>query len=116
MKSGPDTMKDGMTVMTATSSAQITGKGTVILVLSTGGAVRLNPVFFVPGLNVKLLSLGTFLQNGHQCTGTNNYIQVMKNFRPFLIFKPRESGDSIYVIRSLAAKEVELHSMISTIC
>ena len=39
----------------------------------------------------------------------------MKNFRPFLIFKPRESGDSIYVIRSLAAKEVELHSTISTI-
>ena len=72
-------------------------------------------MFYVPGLNVKLLSLGTFLQNGHQCTGTNDYIQVMKNFRPFLIFKPRESGDSIYVIRSLAAKEAELHSVISTI-
>ena len=108
-------LENGMTVMTATSSTQITGKGTVILVLSTGGAVRLNPVFYVPRLNVKLLSLGTFLQNGHQCTGTNDYIQVMKNFRPFLIFKPRESGDSIYVIRSLAAKEAELHSAISTI-
>ena len=32
-------MENGMTVMTATSSAQIMGKGTVILVLSTGGAV-----------------------------------------------------------------------------
>jgi len=108
-------IENGIEVLTATSSAQIRGKGTVILVLSTGGAVRIHPVFYVPGLNVKLLSLGTFLQKGDQCTGTDRSIQVMKNLRPFLVFKPRNEGDSIYVIRSLAADEAELHSAITTV-
>jgi len=108
-------MENGIEVLTTNSSTQVKGQGTVILLLSTGGAVRIHPVFYVPDLTVKLLSLGTFLRNGHQCTGTSHSIQVMKNLRPFLTFRPRSEGDSIYVIRSLAGNEAELHSAITTI-
>jgi hypothetical protein len=55
-------------VYTANSGAQqIMGKGTVIIVLSTGVVARIHPVNYVPSLSCKLLSLGTFCQGCKAC-------------------------------------------------
>ena len=83
--------------------------------LSSGENLRIYPVYYVPSLTYKLLSLGTFLQKGLLCTGTSREIQVIKDSYPFLSFRPRTPTDSIYVIRSLAAKTAEKYSTINTI-
>ena len=65
-------------IHTATSVTQMIGKGTVILTLETGEHIQIYPVFHVPGLVSRLLSLGTFLQKGPFATGTKHSIRVLK--------------------------------------
>ena len=108
-------MENKIPLKTANSSASIEGKGTIILALSTGEKVRIYPVFYVPSLTCKLLSLGTFLQDGFQAIGVAHFIKVIRGSLPFLTFTPRSEKDSIYVIRALAACEADLHSAINTI-
>jgi len=102
-------------VSTANSSATVVGKGTIILMLDSGSTIRLQPVYHVPGLTSRLLSMGTFLAQGFQAIGTQSFIRIVRAGQPFLTFVPRYEGDSIYVIRSLAAKEAELHSAVETV-
>src|ERR1700733_8776843 len=102
-------------VKTANSSAVIKGKGTVILVLSTGETVRIRPVFYIQGLNCKLLSLGKFLRRGYKCDGNAESIRVMKGSKTFLTFYPRSGLDSIYVVKSHVAKEKDIFMALSTI-
>jgi hypothetical protein len=102
-------------VQTANSSASIEGQGTIILVLSTGERVRIHPVYYAPGLNCKLLSLGTFLLKGFLTVGSKSSIRVLKGATPFLTFYPWSQTDSIYVIHSWAAKVAELYSASSNI-
>ena len=108
-------MEEGIPLRTANSSAVIKGKGTIILALNTGEKVWIYPVFYVPGLTCKLLSLGTFLQDGFQVIGVAHFIKVVRNSSPFLTFKPRSERDSIYVIRALAACDADLHSTVQSI-
>ena len=108
-------MEEEIPLRTANSSAIIRGKGTIILALSTGEKIQIYPVFYVPGLTCKLLSLGTFLQDGFQVIGLAHFIKVVRNSLPFLTFKPRSERDSIYVIRALAVCNADLHSTIQSI-
>jgi hypothetical protein len=71
-------------VRTANSSAQIMGKGTVILSLSTSEVVRISPVYYIPSLNCQLLSMGVFLRAGFTSTGNNMPIRIMNGRRPVL--------------------------------
>ena len=48
--------KEQQTVITANSSASIEGQGTIIILLSTEGVLRLFPVYYVPTLMLKRLS------------------------------------------------------------
>jgi hypothetical protein len=64
-------------VRTANSSAQIMGKGTVILSLSTSEVVKISPVFYKPSLNCQLLFMGAFLRAGFTSTGNNTSIRIM---------------------------------------
>ena len=108
-------MEEEIPLRTANSSAFIKGKGMIILVLSTGEKVWIYPVFYVPGLTCKLLSLGMFLQDGFQVIGVAHFIKVVRNSLPFLTFKLRGERDSIYVIRALAVCDADLHSAVQSI-
>jgi len=104
-----------VSVWTANSTASIEGKGTIIIVLHSGDSVRINPVYYIPSLTCKLLSLGTFLQEEFRCTGNSQAIRVMKGSRPFLTFTPRLTADSIYVIKSMAANNEGMYSALASI-
>ena len=65
-------------VNTANSSATVVGKGTIILMLDSGSAIRLQPVYYVPGLTSRLLSMGTFLAQGFQAIGTQSFIRIVR--------------------------------------
>ena len=104
-----------VSVRTANSTASIEGKGTIIIVLHSGNSVRISPVYYIPTLTCKLLSLGTFLQEEFRCTGSSQAIRVMKGSRPFLTFFPRTATDSIYVIKSMAADKEGMYSALGSI-
>ena len=106
---------DNVSVRTANSSAQIVGQGTVLMVLSTGEIVRINPVYYIPSLTCKLLSLGVFLQNKFKCIGGKNSIRVVKGSQTFLTFNPRCEDSRIYVIRSYEVNDKDVHLVCNTI-
>jgi hypothetical protein len=108
-------LEEQIGVRTANSEAFIEGKGTVILVLNPETRVRIYPVYHVPTITCRLLSLGTFLTEGLRCTGTNQSIQVLKGSTPFLTFHPRCKNDNIYVIRSMQAANKGLYCTNSSI-
>jgi transposase InsO family protein len=108
-------LEERIGVKTANSEAFIEGKGTIILALNPEIKVRIYPVYYVPTLTCRLLSLGTFLNEGLRCAGTNRSIQVLKGSTPFLTFHPRRENDSIYVIRSIQAADEGLYRANSSI-
>ena len=110
-----EVLEGNKSVKTANSSAQMIGKGTIIIVLSTGEAVRIYLVYHVPDLNCKLLSLGTFLQSGLKCVGTSRSIWIVQGPHPFMTFLPRSETDSIFVVKSIAAKDTDIHMALNTI-
>ena len=68
-------------VITATTTATIIGKGTVLIQVPTsnGGTrhVRLYPVHHIPRMNGRLLSLGTMLHDDLDVTGNKHHIVVV---------------------------------------
>jgi hypothetical protein len=101
--------RDVKMVYTANSSARIVGKGTVIIVSSKGVAARIYPVYYVPGLSYRLLSLGTFLRQDLQCLGMERSIKLFKRQKIFMMFLPRNNEDTLYSVKSHVAKEAEIY-------
>ena len=64
-------LKNHLSVKTANSTAEVRGRGTVIIVLTTGDVVRISPVYHVPTLSCQLLAMGKFLQSGYTSTGNS---------------------------------------------
>ena len=91
-------IKENTLVRTANPVAQIIGKGTVILALTTGEIVRIYPVYHIPSLTCRLLSMGTFLKNGLKVLGSSQMISLEERSNPFLTFAPRSAEDTIYII------------------
>jgi hypothetical protein len=108
-------MEGKMFVKTANSSARIKGKGTIIMLLSTGEAIRISPVYYIPELNCQLLSMGTFLQDGFISVGTKNSIRIVKGNKPFLTFTPKGGNGSVYVLKSLIPNGDKMHDVVNTI-
>ena len=108
-------LKNHSSVRTANSTAEVRGRGTVIIVLTTGDVVRISPVYHVPTLSCQLLAMGKFLQSGYASTGNNKSIRIMKGSKTFLTFNPRREKDSLYVIKSLMPNETDIHAAINTI-
>ena len=92
-------------VRTANSFTKIIGKGTVIITVD-GKTVRINPVYHIPDLSYRLLSLGQFLRSGLFSRGSAREISLHEEEKEFLTFYPRSEEDSIYVIRSLVGARV----------
>ena len=81
-------VKGNTLVRTANSVAQIIGKGTIILALTTGEVVHIYPVYHIPSLTCRLLSMGTFLRNGLRVLGSSQMISLEERSNPFLTFAP----------------------------
>ena len=92
-------------VRTATSYTSIIGKGTVILTVN-GTTVRISPVYHIPDLTSRLLSLGQFLKSGLHSWGSDHKISLQEKGNNFLSFYPRHKNDNIYVIRSLVGADI----------
>jgi hypothetical protein len=58
--------------------------------------------------------MGKFLKSGLKTIGNSRFIGIYEGKNPFLTFKPRNELDSIYVIRSIAAK-TDIHMALNTI-
>ena len=84
-----EVLKNPSSVKTANSTAEVRGRGTVIIVLTTGDVVRISPVYHVPTLSCQLLAMGKFLQSGYTSTGNSTSIRIMKGSKTFLTFNPR---------------------------
>ena len=110
-----EVLKDHSSVKTANSTAEVQGKGTVILALNTGEIIRISPVYHVPTLTCQLLAMGKFLQSSYTSTGNNKSIRIMKGSKSFLTFNPRCEKDSLYVIKSYMPNETDIHMAINTI-
>jgi hypothetical protein len=87
-------------VLTATTTTKIVGMGTVII-KTERGAHRISPVWYIPELTTRLLSLGQFLQSGLSLRGSARAISLYTNEQNVLTFYPRSRNDTIYVIESL---------------
>jgi transposase InsO family protein len=87
-------------VLTATTTTNIVGMGTVII-RTKRGAHRISPVWYIPELTTRLLSLGQFLQSGLSSRGSARAISLYTNEKNVLSFYPRSEDDTIYVIESL---------------
>ena len=99
---------DKMKVQTASKENQlrITGKGSVFFthfVSERGKLVRMNgrlyPVFYIPGLSVRLLSVGSLLNDGElELRGTSNSLEFKsrKTNRIVISCKPHIPGQTIY--------------------
>ena len=75
-------------VQTANSVAQMVGRGTIMLALATGEVVHIHPVYHIPNLTCRLLSMGTFLQNRLTVFGSSQRILLEEGSNPFLTFIP----------------------------
>ncbi|KAJ3010270.1 hypothetical protein NUW54_g2534 [Trametes sanguinea] len=96
-----------MLVGTANGVAVAKGSGTVMLncPLNPGEhtTVRIAPVYYMPDLSIRLLSMGEFLQEGMRVSGNADKISIFEaNGKPFLAFHPRHPDDTIFVIESAA--------------
>jgi len=91
---------------TATSVTSIIGKGAIILDVA-GWKVQIQPVYYIPEITSKLLSLGTFLLDGLLANGSASSIRLFKpdEGRNFLTFHPRKAHGSIFVIHAHLSKE-----------
>ena len=117
---------DKMKVQTASkdSQLQIVGKGSVFfshLVEDKGRVSKriscLYPVFYIPGLSVRLLSVGSLLNTGLKLKGTSNSLEFTANEtnQIELVCKPHQPGQTIYWLaaclvppQSLLAKSMVL--------
>jgi len=100
-------LEKNITANTATSAnTQIIGKGTVMMAVEgSEHMVRIAPVFYVPDLSMRLLSLGVFLRGGLQLNGNTERISLLQDGQEFLTFLPRWDGVTIFIIRTyLGAK------------
>ena len=94
-------------VRTANGSTSITGKGTVIFTVNNEW-VRLYPVFYIPDLNDRLLSLSQFHHSSLSSRGDACAIVLYDgNDEEFLSFYPQTANSTIYMLQSLLRTEVD---------
>jgi hypothetical protein len=114
-------VKDGPTVKTAAAPLQIKGQGTVLLdhyVERNGQRIvkttRIYPVCFVPGMSIRLLSMGLFLNNKQEVRGTSKSLSFsdLVSHQRLLSAYPLQPLDTIFWV---VPPEPALIAKISTI-
>ena len=95
--------EDQLTIATANSITRTKGIGVVQIVYKDEfghkETVRISPVYHIPDLTARLLSLGQFLQHGMTVGGDSARLTIYKHpGQVFMNFCPRRPFDSIYVV------------------
>ena len=91
-------------IKTATSHTSVIAKGTVLLKVNRK-AIRIAPVYHVPELTSKLLSLGQFFKDELHTRGSSKEIALFtETNKRFITFYPRTQGDTIFVIQATVSK------------
>ena len=77
------------------------GKGTVVLRTDGNSPVIVHPVYYIPDLSTKLLSLGELLKDGLSMCGTARCLELLNHTgKTHLRFLLRFPGDTVYVVKS----------------
>ena len=97
---------DDFDVQTATKSPPLTVKGVGCMFLTTSGTSRIRskkliclyPVFYVPGINHRLLSVGTLLNQGLMLRGSSSHLEFRSHNSNWLeiVCERHEPGQTIY--------------------
>jgi len=97
-----ETITKPIQVQAATATTKVTGKGTIILI-TNGSAYRIGPVYHVPELNCRLLSLGQFHRSRLYSRGSARKIKLYNEYSglEFLLFYPRHDKGTTYIIKTL---------------
>ena len=74
-------------IYTANGQTEITGKGTVIFTVD-GCTIRVYPIYYIPDIKTRLLSLGQFLQSRLHSRESACDITLYKGQEEFLAFHP----------------------------
>ena len=86
---------------------QILGVGTVIishLINEKKELKIIRPVFYIPDMDTRLLSMGTFLSQGYMLSGNVHKIDLTKNNK-MIQFSPHSEGQTIFWLDSTIQKE-----------
>ena len=98
---------------------QIKGSGTVFLrhQVSKGHTVtiRLEPVYYIPGLSVRLMSIGEWLQQGCKLIGTKLSMAIQQGSSCALTLTPKQPGETIYWLKGALMRRPEYLVSMSTI-
>jgi hypothetical protein len=95
----------------------IKGKGIVILKHQSnrlGGTVyiKLDPVYYIPDLSIRLMSLGEWLQQGCTLRGTKEKLAILQGSVTNLSLYPKTPGDTIYWLKAtVLCEQASLVSM-----
>jgi len=83
-----------------TTSTDIIGVGTVLMTIEgSEHTIRIAPVYFIPDLSSRLLSLGVFLRrSGFTTKGDNQHITIMQDKQEFITFYPRNAYSTVYTV------------------
>ena len=97
---------DDFDVQTATNSPPLTVKGLGCMFLTTSATsgtrskkiICLYPVFYVPGINHRFLSVGTLLNQGLMLRGSSSHLEFRshKSNQLEIMCEPHEPGQTIY--------------------
>ena len=61
---------------------------------------RLNPVFYIPGLSIRLLSLGVLLTDGLTLRGTKSKMTFYKGSSMHMQLHPHNIGDTLFWLKA----------------
>src|SRR6202161_2263793 len=69
---------------------------------------RLNPVFYIPGLSIRLLSLGVLLTDGLTLRGTKSKMTFYKGSSMQMQLNPHHIGDTLFWLQARVAPAAKL--------
>jgi hypothetical protein len=78
-------------------------------------AIRIEPVYHIPNLTTKLISLGKFLHNSLHTRGSSRSISVEEGSENFLTFHPSETNPNLFFVQVLIYKEEALANTVQCI-
>jgi hypothetical protein len=115
-----EALKDALTVQTASKPIFIKGFGAVLIKHKVTNKHRkktittvLHPVYYIPEITTRLLSLGVFLQEGMHVYGnvTKLSIAYRKSLWPVVECTPRIPSDTVYWLKSNIADQTKYSTM-----
>jgi len=72
---------------------------------------RFYPVYYVPGLHRRLFSIGTMIQMGYECRGTQDSIGLYEGNLQRLRFIPERGNQTIYILRTWRTEKATLQAL-----